>query len=432
MLEVVSAAGIAPANEEVDSPGYSQATELDPAALDAVQGGIAVPTGGTVRTTESQYTWFGMTYTQQHRTAYDADGNVVGTELYRPGSVWSDTTTTNGSGTRTTYDTGGNGLAAQFSTQHDPDGRFTGAGFDARANVTVGDFNLTGNLRGNVELGRDQDGNLRSGAIGAHADAGIAHEPTGLGVRLSGDASLAGNVVRDSEGNIMGAGVRVDAQAPLDLTYQGDRVVGVNLLGVHGDAQGRVNEDGGFDGSVAGNFTRLGTSIGADGCVHTDGNNTLFGANADYQRQLLGPYGAQARTSSGFDASLGDNPELNARFDAQANLFGHEMAGTSLSATLDRDGLRAEGDFRHIDPPSIPDVVLPNLPDIPLPPLPSISLPDHLPEVTANPTGLPGTNGNSEPTTDTSFQPTPVADETPAPEPDPTPAPAEEEPQAAE
>ena len=384
----------------------SEAEELDLAALELVQGGLAVPTGGSVREEQSQYSWFGMTYTQTHRTAHDAEGNVVGTELYRPGSVWSDTTERTSTGTRTTYDTGGTGLAAQLTTQHDNDGRFVGAGVDARANVSVGDFNVTGNLRGNVDVGRDEQGTLSRVGAGVHADAAIAHEPTGLGVRVGANANLTGQVTRDEGGNITGLDARGTVAVPLDLEHNGERLIGINLKGAELGARVQTNPDGSYEANVDGRVTSLGRSVGGEGHIRGDDTSTDFGASASYHRQLAGPYGAQFTSRAGFDASLGDNPELRLGADARATIFNREIAAGSVGVTVDGDGLRTDGNFRHVDVPNIGDIDLskipvPSLPEITVPP---VGLPEQLPDIRWNPTGLPGNPANA---TNDAFQPEP-------------------------
>lgn len=369
--------------------------ELDLEALEAVSGGLAMPQGGSVAERQTPYTWWGMHYTQTERTAYDAQGNAVGSEVVRPGSVWSDRTETRADGsTHTTYDAGGNGLAGQLSTSHDAQGNFTGAGFDARANVGVGDFSLTGNLRGGVEVGRDAAGLPTALGLNGHADVGVTHDPTGLGVRLGADANAGSQLSYNDQGQLTGFSGNASVAVPLDATYNGERLAGLNLVGAHAGIHGEQNENGGFNLGADAGRTILGTSVNGEAHLAT-GDGLSFGGSADYNRQVLGPYGARAGASAGFEGNVGgENPGFEAGANAQASVLGVPLAHADANLSVNGDGISASASESHVPMPDISNIPLPDhLPNLPNIPMPDIHLPDHLPDVHANPTGLPGTNG---------------------------------------
>lgn len=367
---------------------------LDLDLLDAVSGGLALPQGGTISERQTPYSWWGMQYTQTERTAYDAHGNAVGSEVVRPGSVWSDRTETRADGSaHTTYDVGGNGLAAQISTTHDSNGNFSGAGFDARANVGVGDFSLTGNLRGGVEVGRDAAGLPTSLGLNGHADAGITHDPTGLGVRVGADANAQSSLSYNDQGQLTGFSGNASFAVPAEATLNGERLAGLNLVGAHAGIHGEQTDNGFSLGADAGR-TILGTSINGEAHLQT-GDGLSFGGSADFNRQILGPYGARAGASAGFDANVGgSNPGFEAGANAHASVLGVPLAQADANVSVNGDGISASASESHVPLPDISSIPLPDhLPSLPSIPVPDIRLPDHLPDVHANPTGLPGTNG---------------------------------------
>ncbi len=302
-------------------------------ALDAVTGGLSLqaPAGGSIRESTSNYSWWGMNYQQTTREAVDANGNVVGTEVTRPGSVWSDQTTHTNEGTQTTYSTGGSvgddqrgaSFGASFSTHHDADGRFSGVSADANAEAhangtPIGDLSANGTAHGNVSW--DDRGNL-SAEGQAKGEVNAVDPNTGFGLSFRGDAEASGHLGE--------RGVDWNANAGVTgaVTHNGEDQVALRL--------GEVGTSGHFgydqNGDLSAGTTFRGGVLGERASV--DVNGTLH-ENGDISASATGHYsvGTEAgRYQAGFEGQLGGNATLHndgsVDLGANAGFNAHAQAG---------------------------------------------------------------------------------------------------------
>jgi hypothetical protein len=384
--------------------------KLDTTALDAVVGGLKVSPGGSVQERQAPYTWLGMNYTRTERTAFDADGNVVATETYRPGTIWSDHSETNASGTRTTYDIGANGLAAQLSTRFDANNRFQGAGLDARFAVNVDHVRVAGGLRGSFDLIRNEGGDIVGRTTNVHGDVGAAYEPSRLGVRLQGDYDSRVELLEDMSGKLIGVDIHEHAASPLDLTYGDQRLVGINLLGLDGSLHRQSDENGGIHLNGSAGVTVSGTTVSGEGHAYIDGpKNLAAGFGAGYERQIMGPFGADGGGKATVDFELGDVHSLHATSKMHGAIFGQDIASVRSQLDIDQNGVDANvvSTQKALPDLTIPDVSIPDLgplfvPSVPPLHMPSLEMPSvsvtfGLPDIQRSPTGLPGTSGGLAP-----------------------------------
>ncbi|HVV87504.1 MAG TPA: hypothetical protein VHE35_30895, partial [Kofleriaceae bacterium] len=337
------------------------------------------------------YTWMGMSYDQTVRTTYDSGGNVVSTDTYRPGSVWSDHTVSDSNGTHTTYDAGGLGLAGQVTTSYDSQGRFTGV--DGRGELAFGsgDYTVNAGVHGGVQVGYGDNGSLES-HVNVGGDVTLTHDPSGLGVRIGGDLDGSASVHYDASGNLTSLDAHGDVSVPLSVTHDGHELAGINLLGAEVDGH-YAQTDNGYQLGAGLATTGLGTRESLGGTYTVDGEHSSFNVDASLDARVTGVPGLRAGVEGGFGLSSDGHEVLGDVYaGGQVKAFGLELAGADAHAyDVPGGGSIAEGEVRYQEIPTgwIPDH-LPNLPDLPMP---NLSLPDSLPQFDWRPTSLPG-NGN--------------------------------------
>ena len=302
------------------------------ADLDAVVGGVALqtPAGGAIRESSSNYKWWGMTYQQTTREAVDEGGNVVGTEVNRPGSAWSDSTTNTGEGSSTTYSTGtsvgnsqtGAGFNASLTSNHDAQGSFTGvnahADGEAHANGTaLGDLSARGNADGNAS--EDARGNLELDGK-AQGSVSAVDPETGYGVELRGEANGHGSL------DEKGLAWKADASATGAITQHGEDVAALRLgeVGTSGHIGADENGDWSASGTLRGGALGQRVTVDGSGTYRADG--TLEGsATANYSAGIEGRYNAGFEGSAGVNGTLRPDGSFDA--GATANGNGHAQLG---------------------------------------------------------------------------------------------------------